>query len=190
MPYKSNHERTKYETSTSLQSAMEGIQAVKDRMETVKAMDVTTQKTKVLKLTDKPLKPTPPHIDDIHDEALWSSSSSRIDDPQNEFLAEQVNTVMTKVVHKLEAVLQSQNVMQPPRETVMEEFHRGKMTRSGTEFGGAQIVKKEKTTPAPVFDPNDTSEGIPQPPTAAGPLPVRASRVKRVATITTGYIQD
>lgn len=119
-----------------------------------------------------------------------TSSSSRIDDPQNEFLAEQVNTVMTKVVHKLEAVLQSQNVMQPPRETVMEEFHRGKMTRSGTEFGGAQIVKKEKTTPAPVFDPNDTSEGIPQPPTAAGPLPVRASRVKRVATITTGYIQD
>jgi hypothetical protein len=51
---------------------MEGIRAVKDRMETVKAMDVTTQKSKVLKLTDKPLKPTPPHIDDIHDESLWS----------------------------------------------------------------------------------------------------------------------
>ncbi len=64
MPYKSNHERTKYASSND-QSAMEGIQAVK-------AMDVTTQKMKVLKLTDKPLKPTPPYIDDIHDEALWS----------------------------------------------------------------------------------------------------------------------
>ena len=127
----------------------------------------------------------------VHYNDLLPSGTSEISDsdPEFEYRKEKVHVVMTGVAGKLEAVLPSENVKQQSREDG-GEFHRGRMTRSGTEFGGAPIVKTEKTPPAAVFDPNDTSQGIPQPQTAAGHMPVRPLRVKRVATFKTAEKKD
>jgi hypothetical protein len=75
-------------------------------------------------------------------------------------------------------------------QVIPAEFNRGKRTRAGKEFGGAPIDKRHKTAPAEVFDPNDTSAGIPQPPTTTGPIRVRPFRVKRVATLMISDMQN